>query len=270
MRAFRITAQSDEHCDTQPLPLPALHREGHVPPELFRRQASGEVPRADQNLAPSRFVRSIVLDDGGVRNLASDNGALLTFVISGSLAIADGLEDLLTLEPGDLFLMDAAIAPRLTAVAKNGCRLIQAGVAADWPGAEAEILKSGTINPRATPEPNLKRVIKDDDDRAYFTEFPELFSAPANQWSAPRPNSGFRFMSWEGGFIDWHPEVINCLAIILAGELEIETGGRGGGVEVFRAGDVCLAEDRTGEGHIDRTRGLMQVALFVLADDYIW
>ena len=53
-------------------------------------------------------------------------------------------------------------------------------------------------------------------------------------------------------------------------ELEIETEGRGGGIEVFRAGDICLAEDRAGGGHIDRTRGATHVGLLVLETEDLW
>ena len=271
MKAFHITAQADGGCAAQPLPLPALHRKGEAPAEFFRQQASGEIPRADLNLAPTRFIRRIRLDDGPVRNLASGDGALLTFVISGRLTLAGALGEPLSIEPGDLFLMDSAVAGSLDASAEGRCLLIQSGVEGNWPGPEARILDDGTIVPRTSDGPNIKRVLKDVDERAYFADFPELFgAAPANMWADTRSLKGLRFMSWEDGFLDWHPEVINCLAIVLAGELELETRGRNGGIEVFRAGDVCMAEDRTGEGHIDRTRGVMQVALFVLEDDLRW
>jgi len=54
--------------------------------------------------------------------------------------------------------------------------------------------------------------------------------------------------------MDWHPCVTNQLAIALAGEMEMEVGGGGGAIEVFHAGDICLAEDRTGEGHMGVSR----------------
>lgn len=271
MKAFHITAQTDGSSIARPLPLPVLHRKGEAPAEFFRQQASGAIPRADLNLSPTRFIRRIRLDDGAVRNLAGGDGALLTFVIAGRLTLAGALGEPLSLESGDLFLMDAAVAGALDATAAGGCLLVQSGVDASWPGPEAQALDAGTIVPRASDGPNIKRVLKDDDDRAYFVDFPELFgTAPANMWADTRSLTGLRFMSWEDGFLDWHPEVINCLAIVLAGELELETRGRDGGIEIFRAGDICMAEDRTGEGHIDRTRGVMQVALFVFADDLTW
>jgi hypothetical protein len=155
-------------------------------------------------------------------------------------------------------------------VAKDHCRLVQIGVSPDWPGPDAKLQPPGTHNPRSSSEPNLKRVLRDDDDQAYFVEFPELFAAPANSWSSMRPVAGFRFMCWEDGVLDWHPEVINNFGIFLSGEMEIETGGRGGGIEVFHAGDICTAEDRTGVGHIDRCRGMTHVACIVLDTEHLW
>jgi hypothetical protein len=270
VKAFRIKAQENSGLTIEPLPLPSVYRKGEAPAEYFRQQARGEIPMAEQNLSPSRFMRSIVLDDGRVERLASEPGALLTFVISGILAFDAGPTQAFQLEPGDLFLADGNTASRLTVAADDTCRLIQIGVREDWPGPDAQLQAPGTLNPRIALEPNLKRVIKDVDDRAYLSEFPELFSAPANHWSEPRPLTGFRFMCWEDGLLDWHPEVINSLAIFLSGELEIETEGRGGGIEVFRAGDICLAEDRAGGGHIDRTRGATHVGLLVLETEDHW
>ena len=81
---------------------------------------------------------------------------------------------------------------------------------------------------------------------------------------------GFRFLSWENGELDWHPGVINQLGIFLSGETEVEVGGGGGDTQFFRAGDVCLCEDRTGEGHVDRVRGLAHVILLVVANEHLW
>ena len=41
-------------------------------------------------------------------------------------------------------------------------------------------------------------------------------------------------------------------------------GGGGGAVETFAAGDVCLAEDRTGEGHSGRFRSIVHVVIMVI------
>lgn len=277
MKALQISAHSGA-IRARPLPFPAVYRKGDAPAEWFRRQASGEMPKAEQNLSPAAFVRTIVVRDGRFTGLASAPGALLTFVVSGELSFATGAGEATStgareatqLVPGDIFLVDADSAPHVVATARGDCRLIQLGVAADWPGPDAKPQVPGTLTPQRGDKPNIKRLYQGADDRTYFSEFPELFPAPANEWSAPRATTGFRFMCWEDGFIDWHPEVINNLAIFLSGELELESGGAGGAIEVFHAGDVCLAEDRTGEGHIDRTRGVTHVALIVVETENLW
>ena len=256
--------------EIRPLPLPSLHRKGDASAEYFRQQARGEVPKAEQNLSPSSFFRTIRFEDGDIDNLASEPGSLLSIVISGRLTIEGGGGAVLTLEPGDVFLAESAALSKVRTAAKNRCRLVQIGVSPEWPGPDAKLQAPGTHNPRSSSEPNLKRVLRDADDQAYFVGFPELFAAPMNRWSSMRPVVGFRFMCWEDGVLDWHPEVINNFGIFLSGEMEIETGGRGGGIEVFHAGDICTAEDRTGVGHIDRCRGMTHVACIVFDTEHLW
>ena len=256
--------------EIRPLPLPSLHRKGDSSAEYFRQQARGEVPKAEQNLSPSSFFRTIRFDAGDIDNLASAPGSLLSIVISGRLTIYSGGGAVLTLESGDVFLAESASLSNVRTVAKDACRLVQIGVSPDWPGPDAQLQPPGTHNPRGSVEPNFKRVLRDADDQAYFVEFPELFAAPTNTWSSPRPVAGFRFICWEDGILDWHPEVINNFGIFLSGEMEIETGGRGGQIEVFHAGDICTAEDRTGVGHIDRCRGMTHVAVIVFDTEHLW
>jgi hypothetical protein len=270
MKAFQIRAQGNGAVEIRPLPLPSLHRKGDASAEYFRQQARGDVPKAEQNLSPSSFFRTIRFDDGDIDNLASEPGSLLSIVISGRLTIEGGGGAVLTLEPGDVFLAESAALSKVRTAAKDHCRLVQIGVSPDWPGPDAKLQPPGTHNPRSSSEPNLKRVLRDEDDQAYFVEFPELFAAPANSWSSMRPVAGFRFMCWEDGVLDWHPEVINNFGIFLSGEMEVETGGRGGGIEVFHAGDICTAEDRTGVGHIDRCRGMTHVLCIVLDTEHLW
>src|SRR5438445_57549 len=168
MRAFQIRAQADGAVEIQPLPLPSLHRKGDASAEYFRQQARGEVPKAEQNLSPSSFFRTIRFDDGDIDNLASEPGSLLSIMICGRL----------TLEPGDVFLAESAALSKVRTAAKDRCRLVQIGVSPDWPGPDAKLQPPGTHNPRSSSGPNLKRVLRDDDDQAYFVEFPELFAAP--------------------------------------------------------------------------------------------
>ena len=269
MKALRITAHADA-IRVGPLPLPSLYRKGDIPAEFYRRQATGEAPKAQQNLSQAAFLRTIIVLDGKFTRLASAPGALLTFVVCGELSVATGTGQATNLVTGDVFLVDADSSSRIVPNARGNCRLIQLGVAADWPGADARLQDPGTLTLRRGNKPNIKHLYQGKDDRTYFSEFPQLFPAAPNEWSPPRATAGFRFMCWEDGFIDWHPEVINNLAIFLSGELELESGGGGGAIEVFRTGDVCLATDRTGEGHIDRARGATHVALIVIETENLW
>ena len=264
MKAYRITGGTE----IKPLAFPSLYRKGDVPPDAYRKQASGEIPKANLNLSPARFMRTIQLKDGSFSGLANEPGALLNFVIAGQLTLTAGTSKA-TLGPGEFFLLDAQSGSRLGVSAQGGVRLIQLGIASDWPGADSKIQDPGTITERAGGKVNIKRVIKKDDDLAYMLEFPELFPAHANEWSKQRQITGFRFMCWEDGFLDWHPEVVSNLGMILSGEIELEMSGDHARSS-FRTGDICLCEDRTGVGHIDWAKGATHVGLIVLPDDNVW
>ena len=268
MKAFQVTAQADGAV-IRPLAFPTVYRKGDVPAEPYRRQASGEIPPLNLNLSPLRFFRTIIVKEGSFAGFASESsGALLTIVNSGGLTLSVRGGPATQLTAGDVLLVDAESASRIAVTAHGECRLTQAGVAADWPGPDAKLQAPGTVRPRDAGKVNIKRVYKGKDDLAYFSEFPELFPAPVNQWSAPRAAVGFRFMCWEDGMLDWHPEVVNNFGTVLSGELELETGD--GRIEVFHAGDICMAEDRTGKGHIDRARGMVHVFLIVVDTKDLW
>ena len=171
-----------------------------------------------------------------------------------------------------MFLADAQSTPKITLDVRNDARLLQIPVAPEWPGADAEIQNPGTILPRQGSTPNIQRIVRGtgDDDKAYFIDFPELFPKTRDKWSSPRPITGFRMLCWEDGWMDYHPSVVNHMVIVGSGELETEA--RGGGVrkEAFRAGAVILAEDRTGEGHLNHVSGACHTTRFVLAADFVW
>ncbi|HWP60308.1 MAG TPA: hypothetical protein VNL14_20605 [Candidatus Acidoferrales bacterium] len=48
--------------------------------------------------------------------------------------------------------------------------------------------------------------------------------------------------------LDWHPAPRRQYCVTLAGSVEIRTGD--GASRTFQAGDVFLAEDLTGQGHV--------------------
>ena len=69
--------------------------------------------------------------------------------------------------------------------------------------------------------------------------------------SAPRPATGLIFRHTDGDYhYNWHKAPQRQYIVILAGGLEIEVGD--GTCRVFTAGDIVLAEDVEGQGHISR------------------
>ena len=186
------------------------------------------------------------------------------------MTLSSGSSQLCHLQPGDILLTDEQ-SSSVPMEIRNQCRLIQIGVPAEWPGAGAEVQQPGTLIPRPPGRmPKVKRIYKGEDDKAYYSEFSQLFPATLNQWGPPHAITGFRMLCWKDGSMDWHPCVTNQLAIALSGEMEMEVGGGGGAVETFHAGDVCLAEDRTGEGHIGRFRGVVHVVIMVIETEQLW
>lgn len=268
MKAVHVSAQSDGTYSAGPLAFPSVYRTGVGDPEVYRLRARGMAPPPTHQLTPCGPLRTICLKDGPVDDFASQPGALLTFVVSGQLrlALSGGATGL---ESGDMLLVDDGGVPAAAFTASDGCRLIQLGVQPDWPGDDGKDQGPGTAVARKGP-PNIKRIYTGEDERSYFGEFADLFPAPAGEWAPAKIMEGFRFLSWEDGTLDWHPGVINQLGVFLSGEIEVEVGGGGGETQRFYAGDVCLCEDRTGEGHVDRVRGLSHVILLVIANEHLW
>jgi hypothetical protein len=242
---------------------------GVIDPEPFRARARGEGDPLAEYFALSGGMRSIHLPEGQSALLFESDGPLLTFVVSGAIEIEASHHSKVAMLPGDIFLSDAGILEQFV-TAKGDCRLVQLLVEPDWPRDRTKPVSPGPDYARGSREVNCKRMVKGADDKSYFHDFGSLF-AVSGKWSDVTPIIGFRFIGMaEDTFIDWHPEIVNNLVIVMSGALELEVGGGEGAVEIFRQGDVCLAQDRTGEGHIDRMHGYVQVAVLILADEDLW
>lgn len=270
MQALRLVSRADGGYVVEALPLRMPQVAGVIDPEPFRARARGEGDPLAEAFAWSSGMRTLRVSEAADAALFDRDGALLTFVVAGQLEVACADRGAVRLDPGDLLLVDGG-ADRERLVRPIGdCQLLQVGVDGDWPGPKARPPIAGGDHSRGTAPCNLQRMYRGADDRSRFRPFDGLFGAH-NRWSAVRPLIGLRFIGMaDGTFIDWHPEVINCLVVVLSGTLELEVGGDGGAVELFRPGDICLAEDRTGEGHIDRARGHVQVGVLIMADAALW
>ncbi|MEE2983266.1 MAG: hypothetical protein VX929_08230 [Pseudomonadota bacterium] len=82
--------------------------------------------------------------------------------------------------------------------------------------------------------------------------------------SAPRPATGLIFRHTDGDYhYDWHNAPQRQYIVILEGGLEIEVGD--GTRRVFTAGDIVLAEDVEGQGHISRALdGKPRKSIFII------
>jgi quercetin dioxygenase-like cupin family protein len=269
MQSLRLTNVTDQGLEISDLELRMPKASGVIDPEPFRARARGEGEALAEYYALSRGMRSIHLPDGHNPPLFEADGPILTFVISGAFEIDASNCGNVVMLPGDIFLAEAG-TPEKFFTAKGDCRIIQLLVEPEWPGERTKPANPSSDYPRGSYDLNCKRMVKAADDKSYFHDFGTLFTAPG-KWSDVTPLIGFRFIGMaEDTFIDWHPEIVNNLVIVMSGALELEVGGGEGAVEIFRQGDICLAEDRTGEGHIDRMHGYVQVAVLIVDDRDLW
>ncbi len=79
----------------------------------------------------------------------------------------------------------------------------------------------------------------------------EFFPAEHGELTRPTDVDSVTFGQVDVGETSWHNAPCRQYVIILQGAMEIEIGD--GTKEIFHEGDVLLAEDLTGQGHITRT-----------------
>jgi hypothetical protein len=70
--------------------------------------------------------------------------------------------------------------------------------------------------------------------------------------------------------MDYHPCVLSQMGIFLSGEHRTDVRGGGGQSFALRAGDICLTEDTTGEGHLNRVTGGCHAIVIVLGENDNW
>ena len=267
MKAIRIVAGPGATHEIGKLALPVTERSGIADAGGYHRLARGERPVVAPAASPATSLSTLLLSPGHSLGVASQPGALLSFVVSGHLTLTIGRQSCV-FEPGDLFLLDETSAAAGILDAEGTGRLVQLGVIPDWPGSDAAPPHGPSKLSRLGNAPKLKRISTGREGKAFYGDFLELFAGEANRWSTLRPIAGFRILRWEDGFMDWHPSVVNQLALVSSGEMEFEVGG--GAKETFRAGDACLAEDRTGEGHTGRARGVAYVSILTIDTEHLW
>jgi hypothetical protein len=112
------------------------------------------------------------------------------------------------------------------------------------------------------------RIYTGDDGRSHFEDVDvELEDfGPRGRISGRWPASGVQFREVDGDYhLDLHVAPRRQLVVNLTGSVEIEVGG--GERRVFGPGEILLAEDTTGEGHVSRhVGGEARTCLFVHLD----
>src|SRR5207253_6340170 len=101
----------------------------------------------------------------------------------------------------------------------GGVHALQLQVSEDWrPAAGSLAAEEGSTGGDGG---FFKRIYKGADDRSYFRDFPELLVRDGETVSAARPIVGLWFAQIPQGYeIDWHPEIVNQLVIVLDGVIE--------------------------------------------------
>ncbi len=111
----------------------------------------------------------------------------------------------------------------------------------------------------------ITRLFSGDDGQSHFAEIdiPLTDRGDIGRLSAPWKANGIIFRkTGEDYDFNWHNAPARQFVIMLEGQVEIETGS--GERRRFGPGDILLAEDTTGRGHISRcVNGQPRKSLFV-------
>ena len=102
----------------------------------------------------------------------------------------------------------------------------------------------------------IVRIYTGSDGESHFEEIEMDFKPRSNatETTPAQAATDIFFRSAPPGYVqDWHPAPQRQFVITLSGEGEIEIGD--GTVRRFGPGDILLADDLTGRGHITRAVG---------------
>ncbi|MEU9888871.1 hypothetical protein [Sphaerisporangium sp. NPDC051011] len=252
MKSIRLTLNGAGQSQICALPLPS---------PVFGPTATGSedvgVPVGTSALAVrvARFGEGA--DEMGPRSRS------MRFVLAGKVRVAAS-NGVASLEPGDVVFVDDLEAAGHRVSSEDGAILLEVDLDAQW--SPSGMVPAPTDGGRgASAEPTFRRMYVED-ELAHFASFDDLLDSG----STAQPVSGLTFTCLSPDLAsDWHTEEGISLVVVLSGGFELEVPGRGG-AQIFRAGDVCLVDDRTGKGHITRTHGETRFAAIALPEGHRW
>jgi hypothetical protein len=102
---------------------------------------------------------------------------------------------------------------------------------------------------------NIIRLYTGSDQKSYFEEIPLAFGGDQRMLTTEsrRASSAVFRSASPGTVLELHPAPRRQYVITLSGSWEIQASG--GASRIFKPGDVMLAEDTTGAGHVSRVLG---------------
>ena len=115
----------------------------------------------------------------------------------------------------------------------------------------------------------VTRIFTGDDGQSHFEELDvPLHGATYGELSDLVPTAGVMFRSTPpDGLLGFHTAPRRQFVVTLLGAVEVECGD--GTIRRFADGDIMLADDTTGQGHISREVGGIRKSLFLpLPDDF--
>jgi hypothetical protein len=97
----------------------------------------------------------------------------------------------------------------------------------------------------------MTRLFTGSDEQSHFEDVSiELFSNPFGKNSQAFPVQSLLLGEIEMKEVSWHNPPFPQYVVMLEGWMEIEVGD--GTKRIFKEGEILLAEDTTGQGHITR------------------
>lgn len=208
-------------------------------------------------------VRLIKRPAGLVENTATVGHRRLLFIVSGSVELTTAYMAVV-LSPGDVVFVDDLQSSTGVLTYGEDTRIIDVEVSHRW-------APDGVVPP-AIAEPDVTSKVVEiyvADEKANFRDAPKLFDLEVLDES-PESVLGVSFLAFSPDLVsDWHTEAAISFVVVLSGGFELEVGGVGGEV-VLRAGDVCLVDDRTGQGHITRTHGETRIVAIRIPNEHRW
>jgi hypothetical protein len=99
----------------------------------------------------------------------------------------------------------------------------------------------------------ITRIVSDKDGESHFEEIdiPLKDAGDIGSLSEIFPVTGIIFRETDGDYdYNWHNAPCRQFILMLDGSVEIEVSD--GSIKKFHSGDILLAEDTTGRGHISR------------------